>query len=200
MAEERTVLAYSAGLDSACAFWILGQPDALYFGGEYGPARYANYGEMVALQTHMKMASGKIRGLEYDFRPFMRSDSERGQWKHPRHQLICMLAWAEGYDVVQTAWCKEDGTGAALPMFKAQFEGAVGMPGFRVEFPVIHLSKAELIAGALKAGAPLEFLHASFSCVARGDKHCGKCVNCTHRRAAFEAAGYPEPAGTYASD
>lgn len=198
MIEPRTALMYSGGLDSACAFFVLGMPDALYFGGDVnGPARYAGLGELMALKAHTRIVPGRIRALEFDFGPFMRTDPQRGQWTHPRHQLCAMLAWAEGYDRVLFAWCKDDNTGDALPRFKQKFEGAVDMPGFSVEFPVIQYSKAELIGKALEAGAPIEFLNLSHSCVVRGDKHCGKCVNCRQRRAAFIEAGHPEPEGTY---
>lgn len=193
----KTALLYSAGLDSACLFWILGQPDSLYFGGVNGPARYANGGELAAIAKHQQAVPDRIRALAFDFRPFMRSNPENGQWRHPRHQIVSMLAWAEGYDQVLLGWCKDDGTGNALEDYRAQFEGAVGMPGFHVDFPAINKTKVELIEGALAVGAPLEFLHDSFSCVARGDQHCGECVNCKQRRQAFIDAGYPEPAGTY---
>lgn len=194
---------FSGGLDSACAYPILGGPDALYFGGKHGPARMANAGEVRAVYAMKKMLGDQdnIGAFEFDFRPFMRKvevDGERGtEWKMPRHQICAMLANGMGYDKVLFAWCKEDGTSPeARDAFKKMFEGATGNR-VEVDFPVLHLSKAELITRALDAGAKPEFLLASWSCVARSDRHCGKCVNCKQRRQAFINAGLPEPEGTY---
>lgn len=182
-----SALLSSGGLDSACAWWVLGKPPAVYCGGSYGPARHANIGEMDAIERMAGMCvefADKLTVIEHDFRPFMRA----GEYHLPREMICCQLAWARGYDTVQLAWVADDGVGDEWAAAQSvNFGAAVGMAGFRVEFPVRHMSKAELVRAALDAGAPPEFIKASHSCVRQSRRHCGRCVNCRQRRAAMRA-------------
>lgn len=180
-------LLFSGGLDSACAWWVLGRPPAVYCGGSFGPARHANIGEMDAIERMADLSAefaNKLTAVEFDFRPFMRA----GEYHLPREIICCQLAWARGYDTVQLAWVADDGASDEWAAVQAaNFGAAVGMAGFRVEFPVRHLSKAELVRAALDAGAPPEFIKASHSCVRQSGRHCGRCENCRHRREALRA-------------
>jgi 7-cyano-7-deazaguanine synthase len=64
----------------------------------------------------------------------------------------------------------------------------------RVLTPFIHLTKAEIIQQSDVAA-----LAASWSCVdPRGAEHCGCCIKCGRRQAAFLAAGVTDPTA-YAS-
>ena len=181
-------LLYSGGLDSACAWWALGKPHAVYCGGSFGPNRHANLGEMQAIESMLAISpefADKLTVIEYDFRPFMRP----GEHHLPREMICCQLAWARGFDVAQIAWVRDDGTSAEWAATQsANFGTAVGMKDFRVEFPVRHLSKAKLIKAALDAGCPPEFIEASHSCVRQSNGHCGKCQNCKQRDAALGVA------------
>lgn len=183
-------LLYSGGLDSACAWWILGKPAALHFNGPNGPARDASDGEREAIRRQVAICpefASALRVAVLDFRPFMRA----GTWQFPRDQICCITAWAHGCDSVALGWCKEDGLRPGdMETQKARLEASVGMRGFTVHFPVLHMTKAEMIPAALKAGAPMEFLEASHSCV-RDVEPCGECNNCRHRVAAFESAQVP---------
>lgn len=180
-------LLYSGGLDSACAFFILCKPFAFYAGGLNGPARTANVGEMTAIEMQREIApefAAKLRAVEIDFRPFMRP----GKWQFQRDLLCCLAAWAAGFDEVSIAWCKDDGPTPESAAKVAKLQAAAVGFGFKVSFPLVHLTKAELVERALNAGAPIEFLYASHSCV-KGVEPCNNCLNCKQRAKAFAANG-----------
>jgi 7-cyano-7-deazaguanine synthase len=50
--------------------------------------------------------------------------------------------------------------------------------------PTLHLTKAELLAEGLRAGAPV---HLAWSCYEGGAAPCGRCESCRRRRRAEEA-------------
>jgi 7-cyano-7-deazaguanine synthase len=54
----------------------------------------------------------------------------------------------------------------------------------QVTCPTLHLTKAELLAEGLRAGAPL---HLAWSCYEGGEQPCGRCESCQRRRRAEEA-------------
>lgn len=184
---SRDVLLLSGGLDSVCAWYVLGKPNAIYIGGEYGPARAANEGELraiVAIRAADRELADKLTLVRFDFRPFMRE----GVYDFPRDMLVCQLAWAAGFDHMMMAWVKDDGATPEWAERQARNIGKhVGMPNFRVSFPVVHMSKAELINAALEAGAPREVIRATHSCV-RAGRPCGECYACKRRASALEAA------------
>jgi 7-cyano-7-deazaguanine synthase len=65
-----------------------------------------------------------------------------------------------------------------------------GVP-FRIETPIISMSKAEIVRLATEIGAPLEH---TWSCY-EGDAHpCGRCDSCLLRAKGFAEAGVTDPA------
>ena len=56
--------------------------------------------------------------------------------------------------------------------------------------PFIHSSKAEIAAAGAELG--VDFAH-TYSCYCGGAQHCGLCATCQERKAAFAAAGIPDP-------
>ncbi|HTI52151.1 MAG TPA: 7-cyano-7-deazaguanine synthase, partial [Planctomycetaceae bacterium] len=59
----------------------------------------------------------------------------------------------------------------------------------RVLTPLIGLNKTQVIQQSDR-----ETLALSFSCVhPRNEEHCGECIKCGRRRAAFRAAGVEDP-------
>lgn len=72
---------------------------------------------------------------------------------------------------------------------------------FRVDSPVRHLTKAQLIRQYCQAGHDPVVLGASRSCYTPGlgPAHCGRCPACFKRWVAFRAAAVPDPTG-YAHD
>jgi 7-cyano-7-deazaguanine synthase len=70
-----------------------------------------------------------------------------------------------------------------------------GVP-FRIETPLIRLTKAEIVRLGLEAQAPLEL---TWSCYAGTDspergRPCGECDSCRLRAKGFAEAGVPDPA------
>lgn len=63
--------------------------------------------------------------------------------------------------------------------------GADGNP-LRIEAPILHMSKAEIVTLGKKFGAPLEL---TWSCYEGGEKACGRCDSCRLRLKGFEDAG-----------
>jgi len=56
--------------------------------------------------------------------------------------------------------------------------------------PFISRSKAQVVARAAELGVDLS---RTWSCYKGGELHCGVCGTCRERRAAFRAAGVPDP-------
>lgn len=78
---------------------------------------------------------------------------------------------------------------------RAFFDGCEALLGMamrrrvRVLTPFIHLTKTQIVRQSDVAA-----LAASWSCVdPRGDEHCGRCIKCGRRQAAFRAAGVADP-------
>lgn len=69
--------------------------------------------------------------------------------------------------------------------------GREGRP-FRLQAPLLHLSKAEIIAKGLALGVDYARTH---SCYDPDQQHraCGRCDACILRRRGFAAAGCPDP-------
>ena len=64
---------------------------------------------------------------------------------------------------------------------------------FRIETPIIHLSKVEIVKMGIEIGAPLEH---TWSCYRGGELPCGSCDSCILRARGFADAGLPDPALT----
>ena len=60
----------------------------------------------------------------------------------------------------------------------------------RVETPLIHLRKTEIVRLGVELGAPF---HVSWSCYAGEDQACGVCESCILRLRAFHEAGASDP-------
>ncbi len=60
----------------------------------------------------------------------------------------------------------------------------------RIETPIIHMSKAEIVLSGLALGAPL---HLTWSCYQAEDTACGVCDSCALRLRGFARAGVEDP-------
>ncbi|MDD1751714.1 MAG: 7-cyano-7-deazaguanine synthase, partial [Methanotrichaceae archaeon] len=60
----------------------------------------------------------------------------------------------------------------------------------------LNMFKAEIVTRGTELAAPM---HLSWSCYLNGDKQCGECESCKHRRRGFREAGVPDPT-EYASE
>ena len=65
-------------------------------------------------------------------------------------------------------------------------------PKPQVEAPLANLDKIGIIKKGVEVGAPLEL---SWSCYFGGEKHCGVCESCQHRKRGFREAHVKDPTG-----
>lgn len=110
--------------------------------------------------------------------------------------LAMAVSWAEviGAHRIFIGAMEEDSSGYpdCREAFYTAFNRAIKLgtkPGSRikVEVPLIHRSKAEVVALGLKRGAPL---HLSWSCYkSNGPAACGGCDSCALRLRGFRQAG-----------
>jgi 7-cyano-7-deazaguanine synthase len=92
-----------------------------------------------------------------------------------------------GYPDCRPAFIEQMERTANLAL-RAGVEGA----SFRIRAPLLHWSKAEIIARGLELGVPH---HLTLTCYAPdpGGVSCGRCDACQLRRRGFEAAGGVDP-------
>lgn len=183
-------LAISGGLDSLCAWYVLGRPQVLWMvgpGDSGSPARDAANAEFKAIQKLRGLCpelNAKMRVSVVDCRSFMRP----GIYYFPREELICLAAWGAGFDHLMFGFCKEDRIDAGREKRRTQELRAVVPFQFEVSFPVNGMAKADLVAEALRLGAPAEMILATHSCV-RASEPCGQCENCEQRQYALFVNG-----------
>ena len=60
----------------------------------------------------------------------------------------------------------------------------------RIEMPVGHLMKHEIVRLGHETGAPIDV---TWSCYHAGSQHCGVCGPCTMRRKAFQMESLKDP-------
>jgi 7-cyano-7-deazaguanine synthase len=60
----------------------------------------------------------------------------------------------------------------------------------KIETPLIHKAKAEIIRLGARLGVPFEF---TWSCYQGGNRPCGKCDSCCFRAKGFKEAGITDP-------
>lgn len=81
------------------------------------------------------------------------------------------------------------------PEFFSAFEKLIDLgtkpeTTIKIETPVIHLSKAEIIKKGIELNAPL---HLTWSCYQNEDIACGLCDSCALRLRGFQMAGVEDP-------
>jgi len=60
----------------------------------------------------------------------------------------------------------------------------------KIETPIIHLSKSEIVKKGIELNAPL---HLTWSCYQNEDVACGICDSCALRLRGFQTAGVEDP-------
>jgi 7-cyano-7-deazaguanine synthase len=116
------------------------------------------------------------------------------------HRNLVILALAVSYaarggiDRVALALNRDDLSAypSASPGFLEHFRTLVLhlQPGLEITTPLADRDKAEVIRLGVSLG--VDFAH-TWSCLLGYETHCGACPQCLHRRAAFQAAGIPDP-------
>ncbi|MBI4811252.1 MAG: 7-cyano-7-deazaguanine synthase [Ignavibacteriales bacterium] len=60
----------------------------------------------------------------------------------------------------------------------------------KIEIPIIHLKKSEIVKNGIQLNAPF---HLTWSCYQREDVACGVCDSCALRLRGFQKAGFSDP-------
>ena len=109
------------------------------------------------------------------------------------------VSWAEviGANAVFIGAVYEDASGYpdCRPQFYEAFQkmvdiGTKPQTKIKIETPIIHLSKAEIVKKGVELGAPL---HLTWSCYQSEDEACGVCDSCAFRLRGFQMAGIEDP-------
>ncbi len=115
------------------------------------------------------------------------------------HLLATAVSWAEVLEAGQifVGFVEEDGSGYpdCRESFLRSFEETANLgtkpeTRLRLHAPLIHLSKAQIVAKGLELAAPL---HLSWSCYQGVQEACGRCDSCLLRLRGFQQAGRPDP-------
>ncbi len=114
------------------------------------------------------------------------------------HFLAAAVSWAEvlGAETVIIGAVEQDSSGypdcrpAYYDAFNALIATGTRDGTIRVQTPLIHLRKFEIVRLGVELGAPL---HISWSCYAGEAEACGVCESCALRLGAFAEAGVPDP-------
>jgi 7-cyano-7-deazaguanine synthase len=113
--------------------------------------------------------------------------------------LSACVSWAEVLKAkaVFIGAVHEDSSGYpdCRPEFFSAFEkmidfGTKPETKIKIETPIIHLSKAEIIKKGIELNAPL---HLTWSCYQNDDEACGVCDSCALRLRGFQKAGVEDP-------
>ena len=113
--------------------------------------------------------------------------------------LGAAVAWAEalGASRVFIGAVEEDSSGypdcrrAFFDAFEAMIDqGTRPATRVRIVTPVIHMTKAAIVARGLELGVPFQL---TWSCYQDEERACGTCDSCVLRRRAFAHAGVPDP-------
>lgn len=121
---------------------------------------------------------------------------------HHRNAVLLAVAASvaaqEGATGVWIAICKDDLSwypSASIPFLKAM--GSVLHlldPQLRLHTPLTELSKADVVHVGFKLGVQFDN---TWSCMLDRETHCGRCIQCRSRKAAFAACGVTEVDGFY---
>jgi len=115
------------------------------------------------------------------------------------HLLATAVSWAEvlGAGHIFVGFVEEDSSGYpdCREVFLKSFEATANLgtkPETKLSLhaPLIHLSKAQIVAKGLEFGAPL---HLTWSCYQGEEQACGRCDSCLLRLRGFQQAGRPDP-------
>lgn len=114
------------------------------------------------------------------------------------HILSIAVSWAETVDAdrIFIGAVYEDSSGYpdCRPEYYEAFNEVIRLGtangNIRIETPIIHMSKEEIILKGSELGAPF---HLTWSCYQNEDKACGICDSCALRLRGFQKAGLEDP-------
>jgi 7-cyano-7-deazaguanine synthase len=114
------------------------------------------------------------------------------------HFLAAAVSWAEVLDArtIYIGAVEPDSSGypdcrpAYYEAFQQLIRTGTRDGSIKIETPLIHLRKKEIVKLGLELGAPF---HLTWSCYASADAACGECESCVLRLRAFREAGTSDP-------
>jgi 7-cyano-7-deazaguanine synthase len=111
--------------------------------------------------------------------------------------IATAIAEKEGCEAIAIGVVEEDSSGYpdCRESFIGAFEQAANLgtketTHIRIEMPLVHLQKSQIVQEACKLEVPLAL---TWSCYKSEDKACGVCDSCRLRLRGFELAGEKDP-------
>ena len=111
--------------------------------------------------------------------------------------IATAIAEKEGCEVIAIGVVEEDSSGypdcrdAFIQSFQETANlGTKETTNIRIEMPLVHLQKSQIVLESYKLDVPLEL---TWSCYKSEDKACGVCDSCRLRLRGFELAGEKDP-------
>ncbi|HQS66033.1 MAG TPA: 7-cyano-7-deazaguanine synthase QueC [Sulfuricurvum sp.] len=111
--------------------------------------------------------------------------------------IATAIAEKEGCEVMAIGVVEEDSSGYpdCRDAFIRSFEQSANLgtketTHIRIEMPLVHLQKSQIVQEAYKLNVPLEL---TWSCYQSDDTACGVCDSCRLRLRGFELAGQKDP-------
>ena len=111
--------------------------------------------------------------------------------------IAAAIAEKEGAEAIYIGVVEEDSSGYpdCRESFIEAMERAIDLgtkdeTKIRIETPLVHLKKEDIVAEAHRMGVPLEL---TWSCYQNEDEACGVCDSCRLRLKGFEKAGLKDP-------
>jgi 7-cyano-7-deazaguanine synthase len=109
------------------------------------------------------------------------------------------IAISNGYDLLVTGVCQTDYSG--YPDCRRETIDAVELaiqlgnnrPDFKIETPLMYLTKAETVLLAKNEPKGMEAVALSWTCYNGGEAPCGECPACALRIKGFQEAGVADP-------
>lgn len=114
------------------------------------------------------------------------------------HILSIAISWAEvlraQHVFIGAVYEDSSGYPDCRPEYYAAFNEVARLGtsrgDIRIETPIIHMTKAEIVRKGMELAAPL---HLTWSCYQREDVACGVCDSCALRLRGFRQAGVEDP-------
>ncbi|MGH9585844.1 MAG: 7-cyano-7-deazaguanine synthase QueC [Acidobacteriaceae bacterium] len=114
------------------------------------------------------------------------------------HFLAAAVSWAEvlGAQTIFIGAVEPDSSGypdcrpAYYEAFQQLIRTGTREGSIKIETPLIHLRKKEIVALGLELNAPF---HLTWSCYSSAEAACGECESCMLRLRAFRDAGISDP-------